>query len=71
MQFENFIGFCDFFFFTNSFVNMNYDVIRFEEICENNKFRPNKYLVFMENNIKAINRRNKEIEKFLQNASKY
>lgn len=64
MKFENFEGFCDFFIFTNSFVNINYDVIMFADVCENNRFRPNNYLDFMQNNNYAISLRNKEIEKY-------
>lgn len=65
MQFESFIGFCDFFMFKNSFVNKNYDVIMFEDIYEHNRFRPKDYLNFMKNNVEAIRCRNEELKNFL------
>lgn len=65
LQFESFQGFCDFFFFTRSFVDEQYNIIWLAPIHKENYYRPQDYASFMKNNEHYIQARTLLIKAFL------
>jgi len=65
MQFESFKGFCDFFFFTGSFIDEQYNIIWLAPVQATNYYRPQDYVSFMKNNEHSIKARTALIKAFL------
>ena len=65
MQFFKFEEFCDFFFFTGSFVDVQYNIKFLAPVQKESYYRPVDYVSFMKENEKCIKKRTVMIERFL------